>query len=103
MANKHSGVCPFCGDSVTPKLVEDNNIRRDVCECPSCKEKILICRTPGCKNYAKGGSVYDDELCPSCTESLTSGVGEVLKWGAMTVAAAVGTAIAATMTDKKED
>ena len=54
MANKHSGVCPFCGDSVTPKLVEDNNIRRDVCECPSCNEKLLICRTPGCKNYAKG-------------------------------------------------
>lgn len=102
MANKHVGVCPFCENSVTPKLVEDNNIRRDVCECPSCHEKILICRTPGCKNYAKGGSVYDDELCPSCTESLTSGVGEVLKWGAMAVVGAVGAAIAGTMTDKKD-
>ena len=49
----------------------------------------------------KGGSVYDDELCPSCTESLTSGVGEVIKWGAMAVVAAVGTAIAGTIIDKK--
>lgn len=102
MVSKHSGLCPFCGDNVRPNLISDNSIRRDVCECPSCKEKILVCRTPGCTNYAKGGAIYDDELCPSCTESLSSGVGEVFKWGAMAVVGAVGTAIAATMLDKKE-
>lgn len=102
MVSKHSGLCPFCGDTIRPSLIADNSIRRDVCECPSCKEKILVCRTPGCTNYAKGGAIYDDELCPSCTESLSSGVGEVFKWGAMAVVGAVGTAIAATMLDKKE-
>jgi hypothetical protein len=102
MGSKHSGLCPFCGDSVKPALIEDNSIRRDVCECPSCKEKIFVCRTPGCTNYAKGGTIYDDELCPSCTESITSGVGEVLKYGVMAVAGAVGSAIAVTMMNKKD-
>jgi hypothetical protein len=92
----------FCGDSVTPDLVEDNSVRRDVCECPSCKGKILVCRTPGCTNYTKGGAVYDDELCPECTASLTSGVGEVLKWGVMAAVAVVGTVIAETLTKKDE-
>lgn len=100
MASKHLGLCPFCGDLVKPALLEDNNIRRDVCECPSCREKLCVCRTPGCMNYAKGGKVYDDELCPSCTESLTSGAGEVVKWGLMAVVAVVGTAIAETILKK---
>ena len=69
MANKHAGICPYCGDNVTPVLIEENNIRRDVCKCPSCEKQLLICRTPGCQNYTKGGEIYDDELCPSCTSS----------------------------------
>lgn len=102
MANKHSGLCPFCGDSVTPDLVEDNSIRRDVCECPSCKAKILVCRTPGCTSYTKGGSVYDDELCPACTASLTSSVGDVLKAAIGAAAFVVGTVIASEKLGKKD-
>ncbi len=30
---------------------------------------------PGCENYAKGGRLYDDELCPSCTSGIGGGVG----------------------------
>ena len=99
MANKHGGIWRYCGDNVTPVLIEENNIRRDVCKCPSCEKQLLICRTPGCQNYTKGGEIYDDELCPSCTSSLTSGLGEVFKWGAMAAAAAIATAVVA----KKED
>ena len=35
MANKHAGTCPYCGETVTPVLIEENRIRRDVCKCPS--------------------------------------------------------------------
>lgn len=72
-----------------PILVEQNTARRDICKCPSCKKGVLICRTPGCHDYAKTGSIYDDELCPGCTSSLISGTGEVLKWGAMTAVSLV--------------
>lgn len=91
MANKHAGTCPYCGETVTPVLIEENRIRRDVCKCPSCGHQLLSCRTPGCQNYAKGGAIYDDELCPSCTSSFVSGFGEVVKWGAMAAAAAIAT------------
>lgn len=80
-------------------LLQENTVRRDVCECPECKKQLLICRTPGCQNYAKGGDIYDDELCPSCTASLTSGIGEVVKWGAMAAAGVIATALVS----KKED
>lgn len=99
MANKHSGECPYCSQVVTPVLLQENTVRRDVCECPECKKQLLICRTPGCQNYAKGGDIYDDELCPSCTASLTSGIGEVVKWGAMAAAGVIATALVS----KKED
>jgi len=95
MANKHAGTCPYCGDTVTPVLIEENNLRRDVCKCPSCEKQLLSCRTPGCQSYAKGGQIYDDELCPSCTSSIASAVGEVVKWGAMMAAGAVATAVVA--------
>jgi hypothetical protein len=99
VSSKHLGVCPFCADNVTPHLIEKNTIRRDLCECPSCKEKLLICRTPGCHSYAKGGNNYDDELCPSCTSSLTSGIGEVLKYGAIAAATAIASAVVAKKTE----
>jgi hypothetical protein len=98
MANKHAGECPYCGESVTPVLNKKNVIRRDVCSCPSCSKELLICRTPGCHTYAKGGQIYDDELCPNCTSSLISGTGEILKWGAM----AAMTAIVAAVIEKKK-
>lgn len=91
MSAKHSGLCPFCANVVTPVVVTENYIRRDVCKCPECSEKVLVCRSPGCTNYAKAGYLYDDELCPSCTSSIVSGAGEVLKWGLMAAAAAVAT------------
>jgi len=99
MASKHTGKCPFCEEAVTPTVLTENSLRRDVCRCSSCSELILICRTPGCQDYAKGGHVYDDELCPGCTAGVTSGAGEVLKWGLMAAAAAV----AAAMVEKKRD
>jgi hypothetical protein len=99
MSNKHSGPCPYCGETITPELVEKNTIRRDVCLCPECKKQLLVCRTPGCHNYTKGGEIYDDELCPSCTASIASGLGEVLKWGAMAAAGAIATAVVAKKTD----
>jgi hypothetical protein len=46
-------------------------------------------RSPGCQNYAKGGDLYDDELCPSCT----SGVSEFGKGALMTGAITVLTAV----------
>ena len=82
---------PFCSNTVSPSTVGENYIRRDVCKCPECGEKILVCRSPGCTNYAKAGFIWDDELCPPCTASIVSGAGEVLKWGLMAAAAAVAT------------
>lgn len=75
MATKHKGLCPFCKNEVIPRIVEENYVRRDKCECPDCLETIYVCRAPGCENYAKGGSLYDDELCPSCTSGVSGGAG----------------------------
>ena len=36
---------------------------------------------PGCNNYAKGGEIWDDELCPSCTNSLDGRVASVATLG----------------------
>ena len=99
MANKHAGECPYCGDNVTPVLIEKNKIRRDVCKCPSCEKQLLVCRTPGCHSYAKGGEIYDDELCPSCTASFTSGLGDVVKYAVITAVGVIATAAAT----KKEE
>lgn len=88
MSDKHKGTCPFCSEMVKPTLVEENNLRRDKCECPECKNAIYVCRSPGCQNYAKGGSIYDDELCPSCT----SGISEFGKVALLTGAMALLTA-----------
>jgi hypothetical protein len=76
---KHLGTCPFCENKVSPFIVEENFIRRDVCECPECKKGILVCRMPGCQNYAKSGKYYDDELCPSCLKELPQDTRKVAK------------------------
>lgn len=89
MSVKHKGLCPFCSETVQPKVVEENTIRRDKCECPNCNNTVYVCRSPGCQNYAKGGELYDDELCPSCT----SGVSEFGKGALMTGAITVLTAV----------
>ena len=85
---KPIGECPFCKEKVQPKIIEENMIRRDVCECPECHNKVLICRTFGCENYAKSGKIYDDELCPSCAAAITSAGGNVAKVVAETAAVA---------------
>lgn len=71
---RESGYCPFCGTFAAPKILEENTVRRDKCQCLTCKNVIYICRTPGCNNYAKGGDVYDQELCPDCTRGLSNNV-----------------------------
>ncbi|HHQ4570149.1 TPA: hypothetical protein ACSP3H_000992 [Aeromonas veronii] len=70
MNAKQKGKCPFCEKNVSAVVLEANTVRRDRCECPSCKESIYLCRIPGCHDYAKGTSVYDHELCPSCTDKI---------------------------------
>ncbi|OOF45298.1 hypothetical protein BKK51_07030 [Rodentibacter trehalosifermentans] len=68
---KSKGVCPFCLEEVQAKIIEENTLRRDKCQCPNCNRTIFICRKPGCNNYAKGGEIYDDELCPGCTSEIS--------------------------------
>lgn len=72
MAIKSSGVCPFCGSFIQARVVETNYLRRDKCRCPDCSNVIYVCRMPGCNNYTKGGDIWDDEFCPSCTNSMDS-------------------------------
>lgn len=93
MTTKQKGKCPFCLKMVAPEIVEKNTIRRDRCKCPECGEEIYLCRSPGCHDFAKGTSVYDHELCPSCTETASNTAAEVGK-AVLKVAVAVGTAVA---------
>ncbi|NDV13954.1 hypothetical protein [Crenobacter caeni] len=100
MTRKQKGKCPFCLESITPVLIEENTIRRDKCKCPKCDEEIYLCRSPGCHDFAKGTSVYDHELCPSCTDSVSSAAGEVGK-AALKVGGAVLTAVLVAAASKK--
>lgn len=95
METKQKGKCPFCEKVVAAEIVEKQFLlspRRDKCRCPECGETIYVCRTPSCHDYAKGTTVYDHELCPSCSGSLSEGVGMVVK-GAGAVAATVVAAV----------
>lgn len=66
---KPKGKCPFCLKLMVPKVLEENTLRRDKCQCSFCSKIVYICRMPSCNNYAKGGDYYDDELCPDCMGS----------------------------------
>ena len=77
MTSKHKGVCPFCNIEMIPSVIEENTIRRDKCQCPDCGKYVYVCRTPGCRDYSKGGDIYDDELCPSCTSAIGGSVGSL--------------------------
>ena len=77
MSTKQKGTCPFCRELINATVVEENTVRRDKCECPSCKETIYTCRSPGCHDYAKGTDVYDHELCPTCTTTVADAAGSV--------------------------
>ncbi|MEQ4712047.1 hypothetical protein ABN057_07070 [Providencia alcalifaciens] len=70
MECKNEGKCPFCNESITPLIIEKNVFRRDKCQCPNCNGIIYICRGLFCQDYAKGGEIYDDELCQPCTSKL---------------------------------
>lgn len=98
MASKQSGACPFCKNTVTAVIKEDNVIRRDKCSCPHCEKIIYVCRAPGCDHYAKGRNFYDDELCPECTRSLSSGGSDLFALAA----GAVVTALVAKALEKKD-
>lgn len=93
MTTKQKGKCPFCEKVVAPVIVEENTIRRDRCKCPECGEEIYLCRSPGCHDFAKGTSVYDHELCPSCSETVSNLASEVGK-AALKVGVAVATVVA---------
>lgn len=102
MTKKHLGRCPFCDQEGIPTVIEENSFRRDKCQCSNaeCKGTIYICRGPGCHNYAKGGDVYDDEFCPSCTSGFTS-TGKDM--GALAGTLVVGALIAKVLKDGKGD
>ena len=65
---KIRGKCPWCEEYVHAKIFEGNRYRRDACICPECGDKILVCRMPGCRDYAAGGETWDDEFCPPCSK-----------------------------------
>ena len=94
------GVCPFCKEKVRPNIIEENTIFRDVCECPECHGKLLICRVFGCENYAKSGKVYDDELCPCCAKNITLACAAILVTAVTAGAKAWATGVGSNMTKK---
>ncbi len=87
---KPKGVCPFCKKEINARVIQENKIRRDKCECSDCKSIIYVCRTPGCENYAKGGHLYDDELCPSCMSNIGRSIGAL---GTTALSIVVSTAV----------
>lgn len=89
MPTKEAGLCPFCNNEVSAVVVEENILRRDKCKCPECDKTIYLCRAPGCNNYAKGTENWDNELCPSCTET----AGGIVKEGATIAASLVAEVI----------
>ncbi|OCG24189.1 hypothetical protein A9G45_02640 [Gilliamella sp. HK2] len=76
---KAMGNCPYCGNRVSAIVIEENILRRDKCECPSCHEVIYVCRWPGCHNYTVGGDFYDDELCPKCGKDIFDSTTSLVK------------------------
>ncbi len=72
MSFKDDGSCPFCKSEIKPVVIEENNLRRDKCQCPECEEFMYVCRAPGCRSYARGGDVYDDEFCLGCSDKIAA-------------------------------
>lgn len=85
-------MCPFCKEKMTPDITQENNLRRDKCKYTKCEQNIYICRSPGCKDYSRGGDIYDDEFCMACSDKLAEfGKDATHKIGTATVLA--GTAL----------
>ncbi len=87
MNNKHLGICPCCKTEVMPKIIEEKMIR-DLCECPECNAKIMVCCTPGCQNYAQSGKILNNDFCPSCISEAPKAIGAALL-GAATLATSI--------------
>lgn len=68
---KPNGKCPHCHEVVRARVVEENSWSRDVCECPSCSERVLVCSYPGCTDFVVGGDYWDNALCPEHGKELT--------------------------------
>lgn len=76
-----NGICPFCGEEITVtenNILRSNTIRRNVYRCPKCENPILKCMGFGCRNFAAGGKIYDDNFCPECTKAIASAVPGIL-------------------------
>jgi hypothetical protein len=77
--DKRPGMCPNCRETVKAQVVESNRFRRDLCECPNCQARILICRGAECNDYALGGDRYDDEYCEACFKKFLDSCKEYIK------------------------
>jgi len=76
---KTKGKCPKCKKKVEAIIIEENFLRRDKCQCPSCHSVIYKCRVLGCENYALGSDSYDNELCSKCSKDLAGEVKDIYK------------------------
>ncbi|WP_392559776.1 hypothetical protein [Orbus mooreae] len=92
--DKIMGVCPYCQEKVSARVIKKHILRRDKCECPLCLKIIYVCRYPGCHNYASGGCVYDDELCPTCAKDIANSSGFIIKNTVKVATAAVAVVVA---------
>ncbi|GLX88335.1 hypothetical protein Pfra02_09040 [Pseudomonas fragi] len=72
MSFKDKGKCPFCEEVMTPEITEKNTVRRDKCKCTSCDMDVYVCRAPACRDYARGGDMYDDEFCITCSDKIAN-------------------------------
>lgn len=70
MANKIKGFCSHCFNETYHVEQQWNLVRRNQYVCESCKKPTYQCRL--CQNFAKGGDVWDDELCAEHDRTITS-------------------------------
>lgn len=50
------GYCSWCFRKTIHTAVQSNVVRRNVCKCSGCGHYTLICRSVGCRHFAKGHS-----------------------------------------------
>ncbi len=61
MTNSVYGYCSWCNQASHHHLSEQNFLRRHTYKCGACGELTVQCRC--CKNMARAGKKWDDELC----------------------------------------
>lgn len=62
--------CSWCGAWSRHHQIEQNYLRRNVYRCTQCHEKTVQCRF--CKNMARTGEKWDDELCSEHDGSISA-------------------------------